>query len=382
MVLPVRAAEYVITPSVTLRETYDDSVYLEDTDDFEHRISPALSLDATTETAVWQATCAWDILEYQRQDELDSVHEAYGLSGTLSPTTLLQLNISGQYARDHTFASTLEESGVVAERSRRSSATVGSSATITLTPRNTLAFSYQFNKTDHDLEDYGEYIFHGPNLTFSHDLKNERTRILCVLGGNWANFDQNDQDVRQRTYRAQAGVDHQWTETFQVTLTAGSSYRESKFSRTELVFVPPASITTTTETVREDQTTFIFDGTLSWRLDPITFSAGVNRGIAPSIYGELMTNDRVSAVLGYQLAESVQLTLNTAYYRSETDGLVQKQEWQTYSAQPSLTYGFMENMNLQLGYAYIRTENETTDDSEDQNRFFIQLRAGWPITIN
>ncbi|HID30053.1 MAG TPA: hypothetical protein EYP19_08620, partial [Desulfobacterales bacterium] len=330
-VLPVRAAEYVITPSITLRETYDDSVYLEDTDDFEHRISPALSLDATTETAAWQATCAWDILEYQRQDELDSVQQTYGLSGTLSPSTLLQLNLSGRYAYDYTFASTLEESGVVAERSRRRSTTVAPGSTIVLTPRNTLELSYQFNKTEYDLEDYDDYVVHGPNLTLSHDLKNERTRFLCVLGGNWTNFDQNDQDVRQRTYRAQVGVDHQWTETLQVTLTAGAGYTESKFSRTELVFVPPGSVTTTTETVKEDQTTFILDGSLSWRLEPITFSVGVNRDIAPSIYGEVMTSDRISANLGYRLAEEVQFTLGTAYYRSETGGLVEDAKWLSYS---------------------------------------------------
>ena len=159
MVLPVWAAEYVITPSVKFRETYDDNVYFRDVDDFEHIISPALKLDGRTERARWQATCAWDISKYQRNDELDSVDQAYRLSGTVSPGTLFQLNISGDYVCDYTFVSTLEELGLVAERSRRNSATVRPGATFILDPRNTLQFSYEFNKTQYEIESYPDYGF-------------------------------------------------------------------------------------------------------------------------------------------------------------------------------------------------------------------------------
>jgi opacity protein-like surface antigen len=365
VVLPVRAAEYVVTPSLTLRETYDDNVYFEDSDDFEHLIAPALELEAQTDRARVQTACSWNISKYRRRDELDSVQQAYQLSGTLSPSTLLQLNLSGRYAYDYTFTSTLEESGLVAERSRRSSVTVQPGATIVVTPRNTLELSYQFNKTRYDLERYGDYVGHGLNFSLSHALRNERSRLIFVLSGNEATFDQNDEDVRQRTCQAQTGVDHQWTETFQVTLTAGASYTESKSVERE-----------------EEATAFVMNGALNWLLEPMTLSVSVNRGIVPSIYGEVTTSDRVGAVLGYRLSERVQCTLSTAYYRSETEGLVEDARWHTYSAQPSLTYNFMDNMNLQLGYAYIRTENETTDESQDQNRFFVQVSSAWPSTID
>ena len=300
IVLPVRAAEYVVTPSLTLRETYDDYVYFQDIDDFEHLISPAFEVNAGTETAQWQAACAWNISKYQRHDELDSVDQTYRLSASAAPSPLLQLNISGGYTYDYTFTSTLEESGLVAERSRRSSATVRPGATIVLTPRNTLEFSYDFNKTHYDLERYSDYVVHGLNLSWFHDLRNERTRIICAISGNGVNFEQDVGDVKQRTYRAMAGLDHRWTETLKVTLTAGAHYTESKFPKTELVFVPPASLTTTTRTVEEDNTGFICEGGLNWRFEPVTLSARVSRDIAPSIYGEVMTRDRISAGLGYR----------------------------------------------------------------------------------
>jgi outer membrane receptor protein involved in Fe transport len=178
-----------------------------------------------------------------------------------------------------------------------------------------------------------------------------------------------------------AGVDHQWTETLQLTLTAGAHYTKSKFPKTEVVFVPPASIATTTSTMKQDNSGFILNGILNWRLEPITLSASVSRDVAPSIYGEVMTGDRVSTVLGYRLSEKLRCTLSTGYYHSETEGFVQEGKWQTYSVRPSLTYSFTEDINLQLGYAYTRTENEITDDSEDQNRFFVELSTAWPSTI-
>jgi hypothetical protein len=394
-VLPVRAAEYVITPSVKVRETYDDNVYFRNVDDFKHLISPALKLDGRTDRARWQATCAWDITEYQYHDELDSVDQTYRLSATVSPSTLLQLNISGHYVDDYTFASTLEESGLLAERSRRSSATMQPGAVFILDSRNTLEFSYEFNRSWYELESYPGYVVHGLNLMWFHNLTNERTRIIYMLSGNKTDFEGNKDyyfeeddgnsaqkkaDVRQRTYRILAGMDHQLTETLRVSVKAGAHYTESEFPSFQKMalgtFIPVYDIE------KKSDTGFILDGALTWHLELITLSASINRDVTPSIYGENITRDRVSAALRYRLSEKLRCSLNTAYYHSETESFTQKQEYQTYSIRPALIYRFTEDINLELSYAYTRTKNEITDQSEDQNRFFVQLSTAWPSTID
>lgn len=395
IVLPVRAAEYVITPSVKVRETYDDNVYFRNVDDFKHLISPALKLDGRTDRARWQATCAWDITEYQYHDELDSVDQTYRLSATVSPSTLLQLNISGHYVDDYTFASTLEESGLLAERSRRSSATMQPGAVFILDSRNTLEFSYEFNRSWYELESYPGYVVHGLNLMWFHNLTNERTRIIYMLSGNKTDFEGNKDyyfeeddgnsaqkkaDVRQRTYRILAGMDHQLTETLRVSVKAGAHYTESEFPSFQKMalgtFIPVYDIE------KKSDTGFILDGALTWHLELITLSASINRDVTPSIYGENITRDRVSAALRYRLSEKLRCSLNTAYYHSETESFTQKQEYQTYSIRPALIYRFTEDINLELSYAYTRTKNEITDQSEDQNRFFVQLSTAWPSTID
>jgi hypothetical protein len=382
MMQPAMAAEYLVTPSVKVQETYDDNIYFRDIDDFEHRISPSLRVDARTETAECQATCAWDIWEYQDHDELDSVDQTYRLSASAAPSPLLQLSISGDYVYDYTFTSTLEESGLVAERSRRNSATVRPGAAIVLSPRDTLEFLYGFNKTEYDFEGYPDHVLHGLNLILFHALTNERTRIIWAVGADQADFEDDGGDVKQRTYRALAGLDHQFTEKLEFRLTAGARYTESEFPRTESVFIPPDSVVITTKTEEEEDSGYIVDGTLQWRAEKLGLSASVNRDVTPSIYGELITRNRVSAGLTYQWSEKLRWGLSAAYYLSETDGVVREQEWETYSLRPSVTYTFTPDINLQLGYGYTHSEDRDTHRSEDRNRAFVQLSMAWPKEID
>lgn len=401
MVLPVRAAEYVITPSVKVRETYDDNVYFRNVDDFKHLISPALKLYGRTDVGWWQAACFWDVSEYQYHDELDSVDQTYRLSATVSPSTLLQLNISGHYVSDYTLDSTLEESGLLAERSRRSSTTVQPGAAFILDPRNKLEFTCDFNKTLYELKSYSDYVVHGLNLRGFHDLTNERIRIILVLSGNQVDFRGNKEyyfeedvrkfalkkaDVRQRTYRVLAGMDHQLTEALRVSVKAGVHYTESEFPSFQRVEYDVESGIIKQYYIydieKKSDTGFILDWALTWRLELITLSASINRDVTPSIYGENITTDRGRAGLRYWLGEKLRCRLSIAYHHSETEGFIQEQKYQTYSIWPVLIYRFAEDINLELGYAYTRTKNEITDQSEDRNIFFVQLSTAWPSTID
>jgi predicted porin len=378
MVLPAWSAGYMVTPSLQLSETYDDQVFFEDEEDFEHRITPALKLDVRTDRAQWQTSAAWDISEYQRHSELNTVDQAYGFSAAVTPGELWRFNLSGQYAEDYTFRSALEETGIVAKRSKRKSVSVQPGAAFVLDPRNTLALTYDFSETRYRLEEYADHEVHGLSMSWFHDLLNERTRLIWAVSADRADFEEAEGDVKQRTYRALAGLEHQFTEMLQFRLTAGARYTESEFPRTESVFVPPDSIEVITKTEEEEDSGFIVDGTLQWGSEKLGISASVSRDVTPSIYGEVITRNRVSAGLTYQWSEKLRWGLSAAYYLSETDGVVQDQEWETYSLGPAVTYTFSRDINLQLGYGYTRSEDQDTDRPEERNRAFVQLTMAWP----
>lgn len=381
VLVPAWSAEYVFTPSVELRETYDDNLFLRDIDDFEHLIAPSLKLDARTDRARWQAAAAWDISEYQRHSELDTVDQAYNLSVDMAPSDSWQWSLSGQYVDDYTFLSALEESGIVADRSRRKSATVQPGASFMLDFRNTLAWTYEFNNTQYEFEGYPDYRLHSLNISWFHDLLNERTRVIGTVGAGRADFEADNGEITQHNYQVLAGLGHQFTERLQIRLTAGARYTESEFPRTEYVFLPPDSIRVTTRTVEDEDSDFIMDGTLDWHLEKIGLSANVNRGVVPSIYGELINRDRLRGRFTYQWSEKLRWGLSAAYYRSETGGVVSQRDRETYALRPSMTYRFTEAINLELGYSYTWTENRITDRSADRNRIFAQIRLAWPKQV-
>ena len=377
LVFPVKGAEYVVVPSVELRETYDDNVYYKKVDDFEHRISPAIDLGVRTETAEARADVTLKISEFQDNDELSTVDEYYNFTTTILPDPRWQVGLSGSYVRDHTFTSSLEEAGIIAERKRRASARAQPSLVMALTDRDSLEFMYTFNNTEYDYEDYPDYYAHYLNLIWSHALANERTSFLLQTNGGRIDFDLSSKDATQEVVQGIMGVAHQLTETLQATFKTGVSYTKSRYPRTETVFVPPAFFTTRTTTEKDTDITYLLDGVLNWRLERSKFSLGVKRDLYPSIYGELVTRNRIHGTLQYSLTEKLSSRLWSSYYFSKTDGLNRKEKQETFYFRPSLNYKLGDYTELQLGYDFTRSRDKVAKDTDHRNRIFLEIRVDW-----
>lgn len=361
--LPANAAEYIVTPSITARETYDDNVFYYDVEDFEHLVSPALDLEARTERGKVQASLNGDISEYQSHNELDTVDQSYWMSADIFTTETSQIGVSGNYIRDYTFTSVLEELGVAAERSIRTATQIQPNARIELDPHNSLECFYRLNKTQHRLDTYPDYRNQNLNIIYIHKLKNELTSLALQLGGSQADYTIGDETGRHQALQILAGIDHLVSETFKLTFKAGTRYTESDF--------PVAG-------VERDEAVVITSGFL-WGFERTTVSANVTRDFSSSIYGEDVTRDRISAALRYRIKENLNCALTAAYNQSETEGFYQKEKSKYYSVRPSVDYRFNEYVSMQLGCSYNRTENKITDQSEERNRVFMQIRAVYPL---
>lgn len=363
MVLPASAAEYIVTPSIIARETYDDNVYFYDVEDFEHLVSPALELTAMTEREKLQASFKGDISEYQSHDELDTVDQSYWISADIFTTATSQIGISGNYVRDYTFTSTLEELGVVAERSIRIATVIKPKAIIELDSRNSLKFFYKLNKTQYRLDTYPDYRNQDLDIIYIHKLKNEVTSLTLQLGGSQADYTIGNENGRHKSCQFMAGIDHQISETFKLKLNAGERYIDSNFPNVE----------------RVRDTAFIIDSGFLWRFERTTVSANIMRDFSPSIYGEEMTLDRINATLRYRVKQNLNGNITASYYRSETEGFYRKEKYDYYSVRLSVNYNFNEHVSMQSGYTYNGIKNKMTDRSEERNRIFLQISSAWPF---
>jgi hypothetical protein len=365
----LKAAEYTVTPALTVQSTYDDNVFFKEAGDLELRVSPSLEVGSRTDRMHVEASAALDIWEYKRLNELDNTEKKYGLSMDLTPGDLWQTGVSGTYVDDYTFVDTLEQTGVLADRSRRKRGTVEPYVTFFLDARNSLRGAYSFIKTNYDLDRYPDYRVHGANLAWYRVLMNERTTFFASAGLSDVKYRQSGGDTEESTYRAVLGLEHQFSETLKGTVSAGPTYTDSDYYRG----ATPVS---------EDSTDVYFDGTLEWHQERLSLSAHVDYDIDHSIYGENITRSRIRGTLGYRWTERFRGHVSTAYYRSETDGLVQDEKRQTYWVRPAVTFRLTENIDLRGGYRYTWTENRVTDDTQERHRLGIQLAMDWPVLFD
>jgi len=359
------AAEYTVTPSLKLRETYDDNVFFKGDDDFEHLASPALEIGVRKDTSALNVSCGWEISKYAQHNELDTVDQAYGLSTKAFLNPLLQIGLSGEYVADYTFVSALEESGLLAERTKRKRGTLGPSVILVLDPRNTLRGDSLFEKTQYQSDRYSDYWMEGFNVTWTHALLEKQTGVIFEAGAYLVDFDRPDEDLRQYVYRGLAGFEHRLTETVIMTFKAGGSHTKSDFRESN---------------GRSDQedSGFVLNGSVEWKGERMSLSADISRDLTPSIDEEIIIRDRVRSGLGYRFTEKLRGNLSGAYYRSKTQRVLEDKKRHTFVVHPSMAYGFTKDIALLLGYGYTWSENEVTSDTKDRNRVFLELSMAWP----
>ncbi|HID29389.1 MAG TPA: hypothetical protein EYP19_05230 [Desulfobacterales bacterium] len=368
------AARYTAVPALALRTTYDDNVFSEDVEDFEFRISPGLSLAAQTGKTRLEAIGVVDIIEFLKHSELDHVDQRYDLSATVTPTEVWQVGLSGSYADDHTYDSALEESGIIAEPTRRKVWSVEPFLSVALNDVNTVQSYYELTKVEYLDAIHPDSRVHGGGIHWLHDLKNGQTRISFLVSGNLAEYEQSLGDLKQQTYRVMPGFEHQFSETLKTSLLAGLGYMQSEYPQLELT----PSMTLQVATREESDYVYLVDGSLRWQLERLTLSAGVNRDINSSVYGENIVQDRIQVGLGFRWSEDWTCNLSATYYRSETKGSGQEERSRTISVMPGLRYRIAEDFHFSLGYRYVSSENQITDRLTNQNRVWIQLSKAWP----
>jgi hypothetical protein len=375
IVIDVKAAEYDAVPSLDLQTTYDDNVYFKEVDDFIFRIAPALKLGAQTERTNVQVRAIVDILEYYDYSELDHVDQKYDLSFATKPSVVWDVGVSGTYFDDYTFRSALEESGLIADRAQRRGGLVEPFFSVALNDQNKLRGDYTCTNVQYSTGTYPDYWVHGGAVYWFRDLRNEKSRVITLVRVSRADYEQVLGDVSQQTYQGMLGFEHRFSETVAITLLAGGAYMESEHLQLEVT--PSLSLTTTT--VNEYDSTYVVDGTFRCKEERTSLFINANRDVDASTYGENILRERIRAGLGFQWTEKMKLNLEGSYYHGETKGVYQKEEYQTASVRPYISYRIGKDFFLRVGYRYTWTENQITDTKQDRNRVWIMLSKAWTL---
>jgi predicted porin len=358
------ALRYLLTPSITLQETYDDNVYYEDNDDFEHYIGPVLRFEILSEKSSLNLEAGWHIYEYGSSDEFDRINHSYLVNGSYGMSENLTLNLGGGFRKDRTFDVELENLARLTIPEDRYVYTITPGFSYLVTPRNELSMAYLFETTDYDRDRNDDNTLHQLTVGWAH-LLTERTSLLLTGVGSRHVYESRPGDRIHEEASLFTGIRYQLTETMTARLNAGIGQARLENEATD-------------ET--DHVTRFLANAELLRKLERWTLSGSYQRDITPDLDGTSVTRDRLRASVGYAITERFTGALVGYYVHAESNDFAgRERDSNLYRISPRLGYQVGENSRLELGYMYSHFENRVTDDSDDRNRVYLSFSYAYPI---
>ena len=364
-------AETLLTPSVGVRATYDDSTLGKGESDAELALSPAVSLDWRTERTRVLTRARLDAYQYLDNEDFARENAQVSADLTHAASERLTLRLGGRWVRDHTVEDEYDESGIVTEKVARNSYSATPGLTFNLTERDELSLDGTASLVDSEPSDSIDYTVAGATATWSHALGDGLWRLIVQAGGQVYAFDRTDGDTDQTVLTALAGVAWKATERLEFQAMGGVSHTSS-----EVTFDNFSALDSD-----DEQLTFSGSLTGTWTDQVWRLTLAADRSESPSTYGELITRDRLRFSFGRNLSEYLYLGLTGAFYISKTAGLVEDEDTRTTSIGPTLRWRLTEHATLDAGYSFIHEDNRQSENTSDRHRAYLGVVVEWPSEL-
>lgn len=405
------AAQVIYTPSIDLRGTYDDNSFFssaeddDDEGDYEVRLTPALSVERSTERHQTSADLSYDIVRYMREDDRDRIDHNYGLSHSYAASPRWTLSFDGSYRRASSFETVLEEEGFIVREGLLQIFSVAPSAVYSLSERQSLSMYVSLQGNRYENNDNFDSLSYGPGLTYRYILS-ERTSLDTSLSFLFSQYERDSQTPRIRrgstslldkeereneSVSLSQAINHSFSDRLSVQLGIGGTLRKStsdeftgRFVDSETGFfqVPGATGTVAAEVEETEDTTLSlsYNAAASYALERGGVNASASRQSYSSAIGETTDNTRVLLNFNYRLLRQLTARVGGGYTQSTRDD--NDSDRSSYSINSSLTYRMPKrNLRFSCGYSYTRVEesNSNSNDNPDRNRIFVGI--GWYLPV-
>ena len=388
---------------ITLGETYDDNISLtpiNEESDYITTISPGISLDRVTQTSDLMFQYAPTFTFYARGTRENRIRHNGTLSYIQGLTEHLNFNLSDTYTLSDEPTEEIREEGDPIESARRGGQAYQrnnfrTSLNYQFGPEDTLSCGYSNSLLIDDNPNVSDRMSHNPfaNITYRLGMRNvltvdygytklvysndevttvndefdghdvtsryirrfsEYTSVSCVY-----RYTRRDFEISGRDYQIHdwfIGLDHAFSEHWDISVGGGSSHTQSEGSPSESD--PLANFS------------------LSKRFERGSFSFGVRGGwderyLAADATG-LTRFASTNAGLSYQLAERVNSSVNIGY-RWNQDEIGEK--WENYSGGCGLGWPILRWLSLSLNYSYTQRNDERETANYSRNQVMLRLTA-------
>jgi hypothetical protein len=360
--------EFKLTPSLDVKEEYNDNILSTSTDtqkDFITTLSPGLALTDRTERMDLSLLGRLDYRLYSSYSDNNATDQYYEGTGKYAFTPRLDLSGKALYSvnsnHDRDFATT----GLLLTNVKRIRQNYTISGGYQLSEKTMTTFSYDYLNDKYDSVLYNYLKTNTSNLGFIRDISNFLKSTKATI--NMGYTKSNTPGMKTNNYEATIGIDHTFDEKWSMLLDGGGRYTNTKFQISELQ---------QEESNHSRGTVGHFALTYKGEQNSGSLNASIDLLPASGYSG---STERTSFVLNLSRRFTYELygTLSGGYYINKSragEFSTQEINENTMSLSPSVRYEFDKDKSLEASYTYNRTKDNGIGSNVESNIFRIRFR--------
>jgi len=380
------SANFNLTPSLKVREEYNDNIFFEyaDTvDDYITTVTAGLELMERTDQLDLSLKGSVSPYFYADNSEWDDVDQNYIGKIKYEVNSYLNVNADAGYNVSNRPDRDIDLTGLVQSNNRRKRQSYGLGADYELTQYSAMAVFFKYSKDEFDNgnilnQDQKDYR---TGLNFVHDISQLWEETTGQFNIQFEKFDFETSDADN--YFATIGIQHKFSSSVSLLIDGGVVYTDTDYLTTQRVFVPPAM--TQTNIVEANNKSYSGSGqiVLDMQGEFTRGSATLRYGITPAS-GRGQTVQRTDGILNIrrELAEMLSVGISGGYYHNQAD----KDEYSAneidedaYYAQPTIKWEIFERFKLELGYRFTYIDDHA--ESNDRKQNMVYLQAGYELPL-
>lgn len=354
-----------LTPSLGLRETYDDNALFMGAADMEHAVSPGLDISLGTELATLNLSSSAEMLTYGSHSEYDRTNQRHSLALARSLDERLDVGLRALMMVDSSFESSLQEAGIVTTRFPHRMYNLSPGLGYRPDERNTLRLGGDLRAHRHADRPSSNSDARGANLSWENLLQ-ERGNTLIVRSSY---LDTEYTRGEQKSAALLAGLKDSISENLHWTALAGPSRTRSAFDY--------QGREATGESTRLNA-----ELGLDLTRERSRLNLAAVQDETSTLLGENAHRKMLSARGEYDITNRLTFLAGISKTLSQTAGYVQVSDNEVLTLEPVLDYAAGEHTHLRLGVSSTTVTNRLQQNDMEQRRLFLELHMNFPTDLN
>ncbi len=372
------AAVWLVDPTVTLSQGYDDNYRLDTSSSNEDEVSTTklsgeLALKGKSERLDVKAILKLDAINYSGDDDDldDRNNQSVRLTSAYRTTERNSLSLRGNYFRD-TIARTTQslflpdddipfdpdqdvDVNLLRDDARRTRFTISPGWDYRLNESTSLGLGYTYSDLSFSGEDSNSSLNESDSQEITASLNRQVTERDRVTGRITESYYRPDNDQDVDTLAVTLEWVHKFSESFEMDFKIGG--RDSDFENTQ----------------KSSDSGFIGNIGATKRTDLTTYRINIEQRASPSASGNQVEVDEIRMDIQRRITEKLTFNFRGRYFDTETTNDTDSNSNREYiSLEPKLKWRFLPSWVVGAGYQY--SEEDLKDGgSGDSNAAFVNI---------